>query len=79
VAAVAWPAEHGSARGIVAFHCCEGRSAQQIRDAMQQRVPRYAVPTQVVKLASIPLTENGKVDRKALIEALEREPAACSS
>ena len=39
---------------------------------MLKRVPRYAVPTQVLQLASIPLTANGKVDRQALIEVLER-------
>jgi D-alanine--poly(phosphoribitol) ligase subunit 1 len=71
VAAVAWPVDHGSARGIVAFHCSEGRSPQEIRDAMGRRVPRYAVPTQVLRLTGIPLTANGKVDRKALIEVLE--------
>jgi amino acid adenylation domain-containing protein len=74
VAAVAWPVDHGSARGIVAFHCCEGRSQQEIRDGMLKRVARYAVPTQVLRLASIPLTANGKVDRQALIEMLERAP-----
>jgi acyl-CoA synthetase (AMP-forming)/AMP-acid ligase II len=58
----------------VAFHCCEGRSPQEIRDAMLKRVPRYAVPAQVLRLASIPLTANGKVDRRALIEMLERAP-----
>jgi amino acid adenylation domain-containing protein len=72
VAAVAWPVEHGSARGIVAFHCNENCSPQEIRDAMLLRVPRYAVPTQVLRLPSMPLTSNGKVDRVALIEALER-------
>ena len=74
VAAVAWPVDHGSARGIVAFHCCEGRSPQEIRDAMLKRIPRYAVPAQVYRLAIIPLTANGKVDRQALIEVLERTP-----
>ena len=61
-----------SARGIVAFHCTETRSTQEIRDAMLQRVPRYAVPTQVLRLPTMPLTTNGKVDRAALIEVLER-------
>jgi len=74
VAAVAWPVDHGSARGIVAFHCSEVRSPQEIRDAMRQRLPRYAVPTQVLRLPTMPLTTNGKVDRAALIEVLERPP-----
>ena len=72
VAAVAWPVDHGSARGIAAFHCREGLTPQEIREGMLKRVPRYAVPTQVLRLASIPLTANGKVDRQALIEVLER-------
>jgi acyl-CoA synthetase (AMP-forming)/AMP-acid ligase II len=41
---------------------------------MLKRIPRYAVPAQVYRLASIPLTANGKVDRQALIEVLERTP-----
>jgi amino acid adenylation domain-containing protein len=76
VAAVAWPVEYGSARGIVAFHCVEGLAPEQIRDALMRRVPRYAVPQQVLQLPSLPLTPNGKIDRKLLVEMLEREAVA---
>lgn len=76
VAAVAWPVDHGSARGIVVFHCSQGHSPQEIRDAMLQRVPRYAVPTQVHQLPTMPLTTNGKIDRAALIQVLERPARA---
>lgn len=73
VAAVAWPVDHGSASGIVAFHCGEGLSPQQVRDAMTLRVPRYMVPKQVRRLENLPLTPNGKIDRKTLVEMLEKE------
>ena len=74
VAAVAWPVEHGSARGIAAFHCTEGLSAQEIRDEMALRVPRYMVPQQVRRLEKIPLTEQGKIDRATLRAMLEQTP-----
>ena len=78
VAAVAWPVDHGSARGVVAFHCVEGLTGQKVRDALKRRVPRYAVPQQVLQLAGLPLTVNGKVDRKLLVEMLEREASRVS-
>jgi acyl-coenzyme A synthetase/AMP-(fatty) acid ligase len=78
VAAVAWPVDHGSARGIVAFHCVESLAAEDIRDALMRRIPRYAVPQQVLRLASLPLTSNGKIDRKLLVEMLERETVPVS-
>src|SRR5580704_436235 len=71
VAAVAWPVEHGSARGIAAFHCMEGLSAQEIREKMTLRVPRYMVPQQVRLIEKIPLTEQGKIDRAALRALLD--------
>ncbi|BAY81672.1 peptide synthetase [Calothrix parasitica NIES-267] len=38
----------------------------QIRQFLQQRLPDYMVPSFFVKLETLPLTNNGKVDRKAL-------------
>lgn len=71
VAAVAWPVDHGSARGLVAFHCNDSLSPQEIRDALAQRLPRYMVPHQVRCVADIPLTPNGKIDRGNLTALLE--------
>jgi D-alanine--poly(phosphoribitol) ligase subunit 1 len=71
VAAVAWPVEHGSARGLAAFHCMEGLSGQEIRNKMMLRVPHYMVPQQVRRLEKIPLTEQGKIDRVALRAMLD--------
>jgi len=66
VAAVAWPVINGSAEGIVAFVAGGTLSAAEIRKGMQSRVPKYMVPTQVRFLAGLPLSANGKTDRKAL-------------
>jgi amino acid adenylation domain-containing protein len=66
VAAVAWPVTNGSAEGIVAFAAGSTRTAAEIRDGMQRRVPKYMVPTQVRFLERLPLSASGKTDRKSL-------------
>ncbi|NEP60084.1 MAG: amino acid adenylation domain-containing protein, partial [Symploca sp. SIO2G7] len=45
----------------------------QLREYLQQKLPRYMLPSVFMVLESLPLTPNGKVDRQAL-PAPERTP-----
>lgn len=51
---------------VVAVRKPSALSASQLRTYLQGKLPPYMVPSHFVELSELPLTVNGKVDRKAL-------------
>jgi epothilone synthetase B len=45
----------------------EGSLADRIREELSARLPPHMIPTLIAKLPALPLTGNGKVDRKTLM------------
>ncbi|MEM7353490.1 MAG: amino acid adenylation domain-containing protein, partial [Acidobacteriota bacterium] len=56
-------------RGLVAYVNAPGGdvSEEGLRQQLGERLPEYMVPSFLLVLPSLPLTSNGKVDRKALL------------
>ncbi|SDE77108.1 amino acid adenylation domain-containing protein [Myxococcus virescens] len=53
-------------RRLVAYVTPENVDTASVREHLRQRLPEYMVPNAVVALGTLPLSPNGKVDRKAL-------------
>ncbi|MFK4471620.1 amino acid adenylation domain-containing protein [Paenibacillus sp. RC73] len=52
---------------LVAYYVAEREvSSSELRSLLAKELPNYMVPTYFVQLEHIPLTPNGKIDRKAL-------------
>ncbi|GAA3917413.1 amino acid adenylation domain-containing protein [Chitinophaga oryziterrae] len=52
---------------LIAYVTCSGVFAEEkLLDHLKKHLPNYMVPDHIILLEAIPLTNNGKVDRKAL-------------
>ncbi|MDR8368245.1 amino acid adenylation domain-containing protein, partial [Pseudomonas sp. JL3] len=51
---------------LVAYLCGQPASAEQLRSELLKHLPEYMVPSAFVHLDALPLTANGKLDRRAL-------------
>ncbi len=61
--------QQGSHRGLCAYFVSDSEiSTAQLREYLSKNLPDYMVPSYFIRLDRIPLTPNGKVDRRALPE-----------
>lgn len=74
-AVVAWPttpnSDSNAGTSIVAFCTPSSLNEQQIITLLKKNLPHYMIPRRVVFLDDIPRTQNGKIDRRFLIQFLE--------
>ena len=68
VAVIAVGDPRANSRRLAAYLVCTGEMPQpgQLRERLHAALPGYAIPSWFCALPEIPLTSNGKVDRKAL-------------
>lgn len=64
--------EDGSKQLCAYWKGSSALTAREIRAALTHEIPDYMIPSYFVQLEHIPLTSNGKIDRKALPSPQER-------
>ncbi len=72
VVVVPWPVALGSADGMVAFvsGVANTMDDQHILNHCRETLPGYMVPRSIYRVDEMPLNDNGKIDRKKLMELL---------
>jgi amino acid adenylation domain-containing protein len=75
VAGIAWPVKAGAAQGIHCFMTGGDLdvSEREILSHCRRVLPHYMVPQRVHALRELPLSANGKIDRKALTRLLSEQ------
>lgn len=70
--------ERGGNRYLAAWYLSAGElSEESLREYLSARLPDYMIPSFFIRLKEMPLTANGKVDRKALPEPSFQGDADC--
>ncbi len=70
-----WRAEQSASR-LAAYYVSDDVSltVAELRAYLSEQLPAYMIPSYFVRLESLPLTSNGKVDRHALPSPTEKRP-----
>ncbi|NFA58889.1 amino acid adenylation domain-containing protein [Clostridium sporogenes] len=72
--AVAMPILSNDMVSIVAFvECQDELDDSAVKEELRSLIPEYEIPKQIIKLSLLPLSNNGKIDRKALNEILKQQ------
>ncbi|MEL7005592.1 MAG: phosphopantetheine-binding protein, partial [Bacteroidota bacterium] len=50
--------------------CSQGSDLKSVKKYLADKLPGYMVPSRIISLESLPLTVNGKVDRRTLLDQL---------
>ncbi|MBN1983839.1 MAG: amino acid adenylation domain-containing protein [Chitinivibrionales bacterium] len=69
----AWPVTQGIADKIIAFVADATRSLDRdtVIQKLQSSLPEYMIPAQIHCVPAIPMNQNGKVDRKRIVELFQ--------
>jgi amino acid adenylation domain-containing protein len=69
-------AQEGAEKRLVAYVVCREKRVpvEQVREHLGSKLPQYMIPAAMVFLDALPLTINGKVDRKALPDPARSRP-----
>ena len=71
VVVLAYAGKEDEEKKLVAFVKLSGTTdSLMLRSYLKGRLPDYMIPSTIVKTADMPLTSNGKTDRKALLDRL---------
>ncbi|MER6266719.1 amino acid adenylation domain-containing protein [Streptomyces sp900105755] len=65
----------GGGKQLIAFYSGDRQEPQALREALGATLPAYMVPSAFHRQDSLPLTANGKIDKKALTRLAEAAPA----
>ena len=76
VGTVIWPMTGDVVGGLAAFYKSGTVEPEQGRARLRQLLPAYMVPDHLEAIADMPLSSNGKVDRKALVAMLDNRDQA---
>lgn len=69
--AIGWPKTPTGVSGIVAFLGKPDGDVEEIRERLKAKLPRHMVPGEIRFMKDLPLNQNRKVDRGALLKMLE--------
>ncbi|WP_150275297.1 non-ribosomal peptide synthetase [Paenibacillus tepidiphilus] len=73
-AAITVREDPGGSKYLCAYVVCGESELEQLRSELSRRLPGYMLPSRFVRLEKLPVTANGKVDRRRLPDPPE-EPA----
>jgi len=77
--ALGWPITTSGASGIVAFVANAKATPNAIQETLKRDLPNVMVPRDIRLLDALPINPNGKVDRRALLELLQRSSTVAES